>query len=511
MPDFYVKSGGATQRANSTAYSLGSKMVPLRSDTSTNHLIAKRWVWECTTAGTSGAAVPTWPASVTQDTTTVTDGTVVWTARKPGFSSGTTANWAFAHPHLDYMLPGTAAGDRIFISSTHDESNAAALTHAIPGSFASPTLLLSVNDGAAPPTALAAGARIYSGGGAFGQTITGVAYIHGVTFEAGTSTDNASLTIGTTSNELTFESCKLRLGGNASGARINLGAAGNGPSAAVRFINTTWRFGEGTGQRFALNSVRFEAAGGGYEAGGAATDVLLATPDEAAIVRMDGCDLSGLATAGNLCQGSTNDIADYRFRNCKMPASWSGSLSPSAPAAPRARLSMQACDSGSTVSRFETRSYAGQVLSESVIKRTAGASTSWKMVSTANAEFPAIPLHSPEIYFYNTTTGAAVTLTVEVLTDNITLTDQEAWVEVMAANTASSVLGTWTSDASAALSTAASQPTSSEAWTTTGITTPVKQKLSVTFTPQVTGDFVAVVKLARASTTMYVDPAVTVA
>jgi hypothetical protein len=99
---------------------------------------------------------------------------------------------------------------------------------------------------------------------------------------------------------------------------------------------------------------------------------------------------------------------------------------------------------------------------------------------------------------------------VEVLTDNVTLTDQQAWLDVMSMNTASQVLGTWTSDASLLLTTATNQPTSTDPWTTTGITTPVRQKLSVTFTPQVAGDFIAVVRLARASTTMYVDPAVVV-
>jgi hypothetical protein len=104
-----------------------------------------------------------------------------------------------------------------------------------------------------------------------------------------------------------------------------------------------------------------------------------------------------------------------------------------------------------------------------------------------------------------------VTVTVEVVTDNVTLNDQQAWIDVMAMNTTTSTLGTWTPDASLLLQSATNQPTSAEAWTTTGLTTPVKQKLAVTFTPQVAGDFIAIVRLARASTTVYVDPAVTVA
>ena len=55
------------------------------------------------------------------------------------------------------------------------------------------------------------------------------------------------------------------------------------------------------------------------------------------------------------------------------------------------------------------------------------------------------------------------------------------------------------------LSTAASKTTSSAAWTTTGLTTPVKQKHSVTFTPQEVGSFVAKLRLYKPSTTVYVD------
>jgi hypothetical protein len=132
------------------------------------------------------------------------------------------------------------------------------------------------------------------------------------------------------------------------------------------------------------------------------------------------------------------------------------------------------------------------------------------MVATANVEFPAIPLISPEIYFYNTTVGSPVTVTVEVITNNVTLTNLDIWLDVMAMNTASSTLGSWTSSASALLSSATNLPSSSESWTTTGLTTPVRQKLSVTFTPQVVGDFIAIVRLARASTTVYVDPAAVV-
>jgi hypothetical protein len=56
--------------AASTAYSLGNFVKPVNEN---------GYHYECTTAGTSGAAEPAWPTSPGQ---TVLDGTAVWTCRK---------------------------------------------------------------------------------------------------------------------------------------------------------------------------------------------------------------------------------------------------------------------------------------------------------------------------------------------------------------------------------------------------------------------------------------------
>jgi hypothetical protein len=56
--------------AASTAYSLGNFAKPVNEN---------GYHYECTTAGTSGAAEPAWPTSPGQ---TVQDGTAVWTCRK---------------------------------------------------------------------------------------------------------------------------------------------------------------------------------------------------------------------------------------------------------------------------------------------------------------------------------------------------------------------------------------------------------------------------------------------
>ncbi|MEK9809109.1 MAG: hypothetical protein VW362_01580, partial [Candidatus Nanopelagicales bacterium] len=133
---------------------------------------------------------------------------------------------------------------------------------------------------------------------------------------------------------------------------------------------------------------------------------------------------------------------------------------------------------------------------------------SWKMATTANAEYPAIILRSPEIAKWNETTGSSVTVTVDILHDSATaLKDNEVWLEVEYLGTSGTPLALFTDDAVAdVITTAADQTSSSATWTTTGMTNPNKQKLSVTFTPQEKGLIIARVCVAKASYTVYVDP-----
>jgi hypothetical protein len=139
------------------------------------------------------------------------------------------------------------------------------------------------------------------------------------------------------------------------------------------------------------------------------------------------------------------------------------------------------------------------------------------MVTNANAEYPIRVLRSPEIVRWNETTGSSITVTVEIVHDSqgsgtsSAFTDKEIWLEVQYLGTSGYPLGTFVDDAASdILGSAADQTSSSATWTTTGLTTPVKQKLSVSFTPQEKGYIHAVVCMAGASDTCYVDPLLTV-
>ncbi len=168
------------------------------------------------------------------------------------------------------------------------------------------------------------------------------------------------------------------------------------------------------------------------------------------------------------------------------------------------------CDSGDTNYRVWIEDYAGSVKHTTTIYKdsfSGGTAHSLVFASSANARYPLITLAGPDFFADNSTVGSSVTATVEIVTDNVTLTDAECYLEVMYMGTGGVPLGTWIRDSKAdVLASAANQASSSESWTTTGLGTPVKQKLSVTFTPQEAGYVIGRVVLCKASTTVYVDP-----
>ena len=524
MSDFYYKGGQIGERANSAAYVVGDKVVIARADTSTNYAVVRKWVLECTTAGTSGAAVPAWPATVTQDTTTVTDGTtLVWTFRKPGYSSGTTAGWTFASPFFDYISTAMAAGDRLFCSSSGTETQSGAITATFPGTCATPCQVLSVSDTAAPPTTLAAGATITSSGNSV--TLNGIAssaglYVYGLTLNSYNTMALASNGNGGTAE---FKGCTFNITATSVSTYLiqigTIGASSDGQvvckSCAFSFASTDLGIAAGTANvAFENCSVSgsiylMKYIGSGGRGGGN--------------VRFSGCDLSGLGASANLVNAGSLFGGSFVIRNSRLPAAWSGSLVTGTFDGFGFRAAMHNCDTGATNYRIAVQTYAGTILSETTIVRTGGASDgttalSWKMASTTNAEYPLVPLESDEIVIWNDVTGTSQTATVEIVHDSQgagtsgAFQNDEIWLELQYPGSATTPQSSFASDSKAdVFATTADHPTSTATWTTTGLTTPVKQKLSVPFTAQQKGFLIAKVKMAKASKTVYIDPKLTVA
>ncbi len=217
-----------------------------------------------------------------------------------------------------------------------------------------------------------------------------------------------------------------------------------------------------------------------------------------------GLDLSAMATGTHYTAGAMSPL-NALFEDCEINdavAFITGSF-----AGQNNRvLRFINCSSTNTKYRYHLSAYQGDISHEVTIVRSGGASDgtttfSRKMVTSANSKW-----FSP-LEFWSDTVGS-VTVTVPVITDNVTLTTADIALEVEYQGTASLPLGNFVSSGTAdALATGSNYGTdNASVWTTTGITTPVQQYLKVTFNTAGKGIVRARLKLAKASTTVWFDP-----
>lgn len=409
-----------------------------------------------------------------------------------------------------------SAGDDILLAAGHSETYAANTTIALTGAQGTPTRIICVDDtgNPEPPTAASTGAviettgasnLIFTAAGA-GQCLV----LEGVRLRAGTANNAARIDLNSIGRSgYALKNCALECAGNAALSRISLVASN---SYVGQFtMDDCWVKFANAGSYVSFLGALLQWRGGGLEAGGVSPTCLIgANLSGLGTAELSGLDLSAGApgmvifAAGNLNHGF-----DAYIRNSKLPASWSGGLVTNPGGAGAYRCEMHNCTSGATVYGLWVETSSGTIRDEQTIKRTGGAGESHKFVTGAGASYN-FPLEGVEIVADNATTGTPITVSVEVVTDGVTLTDADCWLEVQ--YLASGGLSGFAHDGKAnTLAAAANQTTSTADWTTTGLTSPVKQKLSVTFTPATAGFIHAVVKVAKPSTTVYVDPALTVA
>lgn len=424
--------------------------------------------------------------------------------------AGTGADWANAHVTLTAAITASTAGDVFYVANDHAESTAGAVTLTFKGTATTPDRCLCVaRAGSVPPVA----ADLTTGGavtvtGNFAMTLAGSVYGYGIAFNCGTGNSSAAiLTIANTSEaSQTWEATAFNIVSTSSNANIILAT---GTFARIILKSCTVSFGA-TGQGFTFGGlVRMYAKPGSTFVTGASipTNFLKSSGSGLGTAQFSGLDLSALGSGKTL-------LADLlcrtvEFVNCKLDASVTVAATPSTPA--RGGCDLIGCHSTTNAARNERYRYQGTLTTETTIVRTGGASDgttaySWKVVTNANNERD-FPFECFEGMVWNATTGSAKTLTIHTVTDNVTLTDAEAWLEVEYLGSSATPVSSLLTDAPATvLTTAANQATSTETWTTTGLTTPVKQKLEVTFTPQMAGPVRWKVKVAKASATVYVDP-----
>lgn len=436
-----------------------------------------------------------------------------WYVRSGAGGTASGADWTNAKLTLAAAITAGAAGDTYYISEDHAETQASALTLTMKGTKTAPDRFLCVNHaGTVPPVSadLRTTASITTTGANAIVITAGVGYWYGVIFSGGTgaSSVNNSVSASATDGDVVFEACSFRTAVTSSGF-FRMGTGTAGANNTITLINTTFSFG--------ATGAGILARGGNLIWKNTASALLGTMPtvlfqdgnSNPANVMLDGVDLS--ANSGTMVAAQTQ-AGLFVLTNCKLHASATAAATPTATAG--ARVILSGTSSAANVSRNEVYTYRGTQTTEATIVRSSGASDSvtpisWKLVSTANskASFPFISL---PIAIWNATVSGNVTATVEIVNDGVTLTNADIWIEAEYLGSGAQPLASGVSSGLAdVLATGANITTSSVTWTTTGLSSPVKQKMSVTFAPRMAGLVRLTVRLARASTTVYVDPLIT--
>jgi len=418
--------------------------------------------------------------------------------------AGTGADWANAFTTLDGAFAGGAAGDIFYVADDHAQTQASALTLTSPGTLASPCFVYCVlrTGGSVPPVSadLRATATITTTGAnaiSLGSQIT---YYYGIIFSAGTGAVTSNFTAAGLFSTLVFQSCAIRkLGTSGNTAAINFGS-----TTEATLINTTVQFGA-TGDSLNPGSV-FKW----YNTASAVTGATVPTTgffggSIRSLIYVEGVDLSALGSSSTLFRQESN-VHTRLLKDCKLGSSVTIA---STPQFPSTETMIIRCDSGDTSYRTEKYTYSGTLTTETTIVRTGGASDgttpiSWKVVTTANSE-RIYPFEAFPISIWNETTGSSVTVTVECRGASIPNLD-EMWMDVEYLGTSGFPQGNFaTSGHADLLATGTANTSSSESWG--GSTSSFK--LSKAITPQEKGPITVYVKVAKASSTYYIDPKIT--
>jgi hypothetical protein len=421
------------------------------------------------------------------------------------------SSWANAFTTLTTAFATEVAGDTLYVAHDHSESSATALTLQSSGITATPTKIICVNrSGSVPPVSAdrRATAQVATTGNA-NISITGCAHYDGVIFVVGNSTGVVNFMLSPTTDWQRFDNCSLRIGSTGTNSKIYVGGLGGSGGTYIELNNTTVSFAA-VGQGIIVTAGMKWRNTLSALLGTIPNNLFITNSARGSDVECIGVDLSAAGSGKNIVGLiSASDSQRYRFFDCKLNASVTKSAVPLDPGAGDISF-VRTGASGINYTVYSQRQ-SGALVEETTIVRTGGASDgttaiSWKITTTANCTY-SLPFECPPIAIWNDTTGASVTATVEgIWGGGAVPNDNDIWLDIEYLGDASSPQGSFVNDGTAdLLTTAAGQTSSSATWG--GSTT--KFKLGVSFTPQQKGWIYARVKCAKASSTFYVDPLVT--
>lgn len=476
------------------------------------------YAFRCTTAGTSGSE-PTWPVN---DGDTVTTGGATFT----NVSGKSTYGWSAAAGSL-YSISAfgpdggrTLVGDRIFLSSDHSESFSGSLTYAFNNTNVAFGLIeiISVNRaGSVPPVAgdITSGAAItITVAGTQATTLDAYCdmFWQGITFtHAGTPAGTHWVLNSNASKAHYFKNCAFVFNTSAAESLTN-----NNP-ARVIFDNTTVQFGTTTSYigatsgvgPFDLTWINTPSAIQGSTLPTALFSAVQAS--SSMLVTCRGVDLS--AITGTLVSVAATSIIKALLDSCRIAsgATRMGTIS-SGTAAGYDLEFINCYDGTNTINERYTE--VGSLTTDRTTYLNSGAADdignySLKLVSSSRSDFATLPFNCFWLSVENTVTGSSKTATVEIISSG-TLNNVDIRLLLEYMGTSGNPIASFVDSLATQLTASSALPSSSNTWNSPP-STPQKQLLQVTFTPQRAGHVRGLVRLGKVSTTVWVNPQIAIA
>ncbi len=430
-----------------------------------------------------------------------------------GAANGT--SWANAYTKLATAFATHAAGDIYYVSEDHAETTASSVTLTCNGTINAPTFIICADHaGSVPPVAadLRATATIASTPNN-NITFQGCGHYNGISFRSGSgAASSANIIILDNSNDWhRFDNCdfQLLITAGASSMYIGCGPSLNLTGTYVELNNTTFKFSATSHLfRFGGGLVKWRNTPSALS-GTLPSSNLFIPVANGGVVECNGVDLS--AFSGNIVStGSSFTDFIFRFIDCKLHAS-ATKTNGAFTGLGAIGIDFLRCNSSGVNYSIYNQRYGGTLTDETTIVRTGGASDAttpiaWKVVTTSGSSYSA-PFECPPIAIWNDTTGSSKTATIQgIWGGGAVPNDDEIYVELEYLGDASSPQASFVNDGKVSiLSTAAGQTAGSGTWG--GSTT--KFSLDVSFTAQQKGWIYARVKCAKASSTFYIDPLIT--
>lgn len=461
----------------STAWAVGDIIVPTLAYATA---AAKGFIYRCTTAGTGSGTEPTW-VYTTPGTSTTTDG-AVWTVENA-------TTWAYATPRPDYIGSNKLAAGELLYMENVSYPLTASTTITIPGTVASPCILISTSDTTnAPPTSIAAGASFDASAqtGSIDLTLNGKVLTYGLTITPSGSTGQGRVVIGQADDSMiVMEDGAITISNTNSGGRIYFGTvAGN---VKIILKNCALTLGNHVTQSILVGN-SLEMYGGSISNTTAQPTALFSMGSSAgADIKLDGVDLSAITST--LASSASTFYSTLSMYACKLGSGVAVMAAQTGPGHSEAWV--VDCSSGDTHYEFAHYNYWGNTtVSTAIYLNTAdgaeydaaGNKYSWR-VESVNGTYQT-PYVTPWMDQDNESTSA-VTPRIEVMRDGSTTAynNDEVWAEFSYKGTTGSTRATIVNDRRGLVASAAAQGSSAlgaSDWF--GETTPWYGKLEPTST-----------------------------